>query len=245
MSLFKSRREAETASRGGLVQLYEAVMKRDLAWLRGELDVLCKRGDLYSPASKQVRDDAYACLVDQLFASDPVLALTRERFEARRRYALEHLRGLSDKCIALVGSLLSTRLEILRCQFPYDGLAADLQRLLPDRFLLSTPFDRLEDLQRYLKAVLIRVERARLDPAKDAARAAQVREFESGLVDLLQGAPMPDAEPRRRRLIEEFRQMLEEWRVSLFAQELGTSMPVSAKRLRAKLNGIEAAASTL
>ena len=245
MRLFKSRREAETASRGGLVQLYEAVMKRDLAWLRGELEVLCQRGDLYSPGSKQVRDDAYACLVDHLFASDPILALTQERFEARRRYALEHLRALADKCIALVGGLLSTRLEILRCQFPYDGLAADLQRLLPDRFLLSTPFDRLEDLQRYLKAVLIRIERARLNPAKDAARAAQVREFESGLSDLLQGAPTPDAEPRRQLLIQEFRQMLEEWRVSLFAQELGTSMPVSEKRLRAKLNGIEAAASTL
>ena len=56
---------------------------------------------------------------------------------------------------------------------------------------------------------------------------------------------MPEAEPRQLLLIDEFRQMLEEWRVSLFAQELGTSMPVSAKRLRAKLNGIEASGRAL
>ena len=121
----------------------------------------------------------------------------------------------------------------------------DLQRLLPDRFLQSTPFGRLEDLHRYLKAVLIRAERSRLDPSKDAARAVQVREFEQALSELLKGVAMTDVDVRRQGFVNEFRQMLEEWRVSLFAQELKTAMPISAKRLRSTLDAIEASGNPL
>ena len=245
LRLFKSRAAAESASRGGLVHLYELVMKRDLAWLRGELDVLGRRGDLYSPARNQVRDDAYDCLVSHLFTSEPILPLTGDRFEARRSHALEHLRLLADRCVDVVDGILSTRLEILRCQSPYGGLDEDLQRLLPDRFLQSTPFGRLEDLHRYLKAVLIRAERSRLDPSKDAARAVQVREFEQALSELLKGVAMTDVDVRRQGFVNEFRQMLEEWRVSLFAQELKTAMPISAKRLRSTLDAIEASGNPL
>ena len=236
--LFRERSDAESISRRGLVQLYGLAMKQDLAWLRGELEVLRQRGDLYSPANTHVRDDAFDCIARHLFNSDPILPLPAEHFEDRRRYALEHLGALASRCVAVVDDILSARVQIARNPFQYDGQAEDLQRLLPECFLRSIPFARLDDLHRYLRAVLIRIERARLDPAKDTAKAAEVQEFATPLAGLM--SKYMASSGKRRQLVDEFARMVEEWRVSLFAQELGTSMPVSAKRLRMKLSEIEA-----
>jgi ATP-dependent helicase HrpA len=103
----------------------------------------------------------------------------------------------------------------------YPGWEQDLQRLVPGDFLARTPHAQLPHLQRYLRAMQIRAERASLQPAKDAEKARQL-------------APFADWEkwvPAAAR--EDFRWMLEEFRVSIFAQELGTAQPVSAQRLKA------------
>ncbi len=111
---------------------------------------------------------------------------------------------------------------------PAVGLAAELSALLPPRFLDVIPFDRLPQYPRYLKALLLRAERAALNPTKDRERAAQLAPYVATLAKLRAAREVPaDA----RQGIEEFRWMVEEFRVSLFAQELGTQMPVSPKRL--------------
>jgi ATP-dependent helicase HrpA len=102
----------------------------------------------------------------------------------------------------------------------YGGLEQDVARLLPADFLARTPHPRLPHLHRYLRAIQVRAERASLNPAKDVEKAQQL-------------APFRDWEkrvPSENR--ETFRWLLEEFRVSLFAQELGTAQPVSAQRLR-------------
>ena len=96
---------------------------------------------------------------------------------------------------------------------------------------------RLGHLCRYLEAVLVRAERAHLDPRKDALRWDQVRPYQRALDKLLVEDPPPPA-PRRGQ-IQQLRWMLEEFRVSVFAQELGTDHPVSSKRLDKKLDEIE------
>ena len=107
-----------------------------------------------------------------------------------------------------------------------DDIAAQLERLVPKRFLATTPWPRLSHLPRYLKAIVMRLDKLRADPARDAARLAELRPLELRYVRKL-------AERRGARdaRLDEYRWWLEELRVGLFAQELKTPQPVSVKRL--------------
>ncbi|MBL8340548.1 MAG: ATP-dependent RNA helicase HrpA, partial [Rubrivivax sp.] len=107
-----------------------------------------------------------------------------------------------------------------------DDVAAQLQRLVPKRFLVATPWTQLQHLPRYLKAVVMRLDKLRADPARDLARLAELRPLEQRW--LRRQAELRGAAHAR---LDEYRWLLEELRVSLFAQELRTPQPVSAKRL--------------
>ncbi len=150
---------------------------------------------------------------------DPVFPLTQARFHALCEEARRGLPSLARRIGPLAAEILALRDAARAVPNPYPGLEGDLERLVPGDFLASTPFDRLPHLPRYLKAVRLRAERARLNPAKDAEKARQLAPF----------LPWQSSLPPERR--EAFRWMLEEFRVSLFAQELGTPQPVSARRL--------------
>ena len=123
---------------------------------------------------------------------------------------------------------------------PGDALQL-LERRSPDwtvdrlrRVLYVNPLDRQElsamaalaHLPRYLKGVHMRLDKWRADPARDAQRLAELRPLEQRyLRALAERKGQPDAR------LDEFRWLLEELRVSLFAQELRTPQPVSVKRL--------------
>ena len=113
-----------------------------------------------------------------------------------------------------------------------NPLAGELASLVSARFLERIEYDRLRHLQRYLKALLIRGERAVLNPAKDQERLRHLAPYQDAL-NKLQVRPSPS--PEARRQMEVLRWMIEEFKVSLFAQELGTAMPVSPKRLDQQL----------
>ncbi len=89
-----------------------------------------------------------------------------------------------------------------------------------DDFPARTPPAQLAHLPRFLRAVAVRAERAAVTPAKDAEKAAALAPFAGW------EARVPPAQR------EAFQWLLEEFRVSIFAQELGTAQPVSAQRLR-------------
>jgi len=101
-----------------------------------------------------------------------------------------------------------------------------LQRLLGKRFLLDTPWTSLQHLPRYLKAITLRLDKVRSDPARDAARLSELRPQEQRYWRLL--AERKGVQDDR---MTELRWLLEELRVSFFAQELRTPQPVSIKRL--------------
>jgi ATP-dependent helicase HrpA len=113
-----------------------------------------------------------------------------------------------------------------------------LSHLVPPRFLERVPYDRLPHLPRYLKALLIRAERAALNPVKDQERARQLAPYVTALRQL--GAEGHRSAPARREL-EAYRWMVEEYKVSLFAQELGTAVPVSPQRLDRQLETVRKA----
>ena len=107
-----------------------------------------------------------------------------------------------------------------------DDVNAQLARLMPKRFISATPWAQLAHLPRYLKAVVMRLDKLRADPIRDAQRLAELRPIEQRYWrHLAERKGVPDTR------LEEFRWLLEELRVSLFAQELRTPQPVSAKRL--------------
>lgn len=101
-----------------------------------------------------------------------------------------------------------------------------LQRLLPKNFLAATPWAQLAHFPRYLKAIVLRLDKVRTDPARDAARLAELRPHEQRYWRLL-----AERKGRADARMLELRWMLEELRVSFFAQELRTPQPVSLKRL--------------
>jgi len=109
---------------------------------------------------------------------------------------------------------------------PQADAREQLQRLVGPRFLADTPWAALQHLPRYLKAIFLRLDKLRADPARDAAHMATVRAQEQRYARLLaERKGVPDAR------LDELRWLLEELRVSLFAQELRTPQPVSVKRL--------------
>jgi ATP-dependent helicase HrpA len=107
---------------------------------------------------------------------------------------------------------------------------------MPARFLERVDYEQLPHLLRYLKALLIRSERAALNPVKDQERLRQIAPYQEALNKL---RARPSQSSAARRQIEIFRWMIEEFRVSLFAQELGTAMPISAKRLDQQLETVQ------
>jgi ATP-dependent helicase HrpA len=113
----------------------------------------------------------------------------------------------------------------------HPGACADITRqleeLMPAGWIGTTPAAQLGHLPRYLKGIGLRIEKLRADPDRDARLLADVAALQAPWRRALaQRRGQPD--PR----LEEFRWLLEELRVSLFAQELRTPMPVSIKRLQ-------------
>ncbi|MCF6289453.1 MAG: ATP-dependent RNA helicase HrpA [Desulfobacterales bacterium] len=116
---------------------------------------------------------------------------------------------------------------------------AHLARILPSDFLRTRSEARIINAIRYCKGLQIRVERARLDPRKDAAKASRLTLFVARLREIESGRR--DSSPECAARLAEFEEMIEEFRISLFAPELKTAYPVSAKRLEKKWQELDRA----
>jgi ATP-dependent helicase HrpA len=115
---------------------------------------------------------------------------------------------------------------------PETPLSSELANLIPERFLERISYEQLAHLPRYLKALLVRAERASLNPAKDQERLRQLAPYIAALKQL---EAKTGLSLEGRKQVAAFRWMVEEFKVSLFAQELGTAIPVSPQRLDRQL----------
>ncbi len=251
--LFRKRAEAESAAPAAIRRLAELSAAREVAWLWKEVrsigglaghggapmkksaasfgDALAGFGQKLQPAaqpgaalplaSEALSAAAFLHLSDHVFQLDPVFPLTAARFRAMLEAAHRDLPLLVRRVAELSAQILALRQQLLAAPKRYPGLEQDVQRLVPADFLAHTPHAQLAHLPRYLRAMLMRAERAVVSPAKDAEKAKQLAPF----ADWKMQAPAAQHEA--------FRWSLEEFRVSLFAQELGTVQPVSAQRLKA------------
>ena len=238
LRLYKKREEAERDSREGLACLCEIHLGDETAWLQRELKGLNAFKDLYqSIASPQeMRERAYSHLEHYLFYRPRPLPLCETDFISLLKRARGTVRGLSERFLSLFKELFKQRQDLRLSGIRFAHMTTELDRLLPGDFLLHTPYEQLAQLSRYLKALQLRAERAQLDPGKEQQRAALIIPYQSKLDALWQEK---DTSIERRALVDEYRWMIEEYRVSIFAQELGTAHPISPKRLDKKLEQIE------
>jgi ATP-dependent helicase HrpA len=256
--LFRARDQARDASLRGVQRLVELAIQKDLAWLEKDLRALSRFDALYAPIgdSAELRETALNHLKRYLLPAESFPALTRSAFDSAVAEARSRLPGLATQFMDRLGPLLQLRQQVQQrvglaaAQAPSRSrtlsslnqletrapiatpFANELAQLTPSRFLGEMDYDRLPHLMRYLKALHVRCERAALNPVKDQERVRQITPYVEALRKL-QTQPRPS--PAARRQIEMFRWMIEEFKVSLFAQELGTAMPVSAKRLDQQL----------
>jgi ATP-dependent helicase HrpA len=262
--LFRSPELARTASLCGVRRLIELALAKDIAWLQKDLRGLSKLNPLYAPigSGDELQETAYEHLLRHAMPEGPLPELTRTAFEAAVNQTRERLRGLVPKLSEQLTVILQLRQQIavkLGSPSPRVSsgaqtlkdlsqlgkpaksptahpLTAELAGVLPSRFLEQVAFDRLPHLPRYLKALLTRIERAKLNPPKDQERARQLAPFQE-VVKETQAAPPKSVEGRQAA--EELRWLVEEFKVSLFAQELGTAVPVSAKRLEQQVEQLK------
>jgi len=236
--LFRKAEEAAAVTPSGIRRLAEIVLAKDLVWLHRELRTLTIPSAAKKPASFQdalsavaaktsptalTSETLQASALEHLLAHTLRLAapLTAARFNEMTAAARRDWPALIAKIREHIRAILELRDKILTSPKRFIGMDQEAARLVPPDFLARTPHERLPHLSRYLKAVLVRAERAAIHPAKDAEKAKLLRPY----------AGWTKSVPAENR--DAFRWLLEEYRVSIFAQELGTAVPVSAKRLEA------------
>jgi ATP-dependent helicase HrpA len=243
----------------------ELALAKDFAWLQKDLRALNRFAALTANLCPldELEETALENLRQHLLPAEVFPALTEAAFRAVVEQTRLQIPGLAAQLVDRVGVILQLRAEIQRRCGPAPALPAirprtmsslsqlslatrdavkpaslwaeELDTLVPRRFLAVVPFARLTHLPRYLKALATRMERARLNPAKDQDRARQLAPY---LAALKERAAEPPKTAEARQRLADFRWLVEEYKVSVFAQELGTAVPVSAKRLDQQLQGL-------
>ncbi len=191
-------------------------------------------------------EDCVAAVIDAVVAEQPAGVRTEADFE-RCRAAVNaalstQVAGVLEQVRAILGTARTVRLALAATKAPATAalradLEAQLERLIHPGFVAETGLDQLPALPRYLRAMSVRLERAGRDLSRDAELTAVVHRLEAQRHALL--AQVPAGEPVSPA-VRELRWMIEELRVSLFAQVLGTPQPVSEKRIHRAIETIRA-----
>jgi ATP-dependent helicase HrpA len=242
LRLFKKSMEAESHTPAGIRKLSEFALQKDLSLLRRELLNIFKnaarpaKGGLpprmgfenltlpsnpNSPsasAPESQADAALSCILQHALVWRPPRPLHHQRFVEFTETARKALPKLAYQLGESIRAIRIAKESFLQAKPRYRGWENDLARLVPENVCAATPYYWLQHLPRFIKAMQVRAERAVLKPLKDAERLKSILAISSL--------------PPRAGQEERFRWLLEEFRVSVFAQELGTSESVSEHRLR-------------
>ncbi|MDB5883887.1 MAG: ATP-dependent helicase HrpA, partial [Polaromonas sp.] len=243
IEVFDEPDAAAARHRAGLRRLFSLQIKDALKYLEKNLPDLMKMSTSYMLVGRAA-DNSGGGTVDELHQQIIEVALDRAFLleplptnEADFKKRVDDGRGrltlIASEVARLAGAILiefavaQRKIKDTRSATEaVQDAAQQLARLVPKKFLTATPYPQLQHFSRYLKAITLRLEKWRADPARDAARLAELRPHEQRYWRLL--AERKGAQDTR---MQEYRWLLEELRVSFFAQELRTPQPVSIKRL--------------
>ncbi len=251
IEVFDEPDAAAAQHRAGLRRLVALQLKEPLKYLEKNIPGLTAMGAAYMHVGQtpggpgggtleELRAQIIDVAVDRAFLAEP-LPTDERSFAARLNEGRARLNLIAAEVARQAGVVLTEHAAALRKvkdskppRDVADDISAQLQRLVGKRFLLHTDWAALQHLPRYLKGVVLRLDKLRADPARDATRLAELRPLEQRWLRKtaeLRGAP--------HARLDEYRWLLEELRVSLFAQELRTPQPVSTKRLDKAWSQIE------
>ena len=225
---------AAAKHRSGLRRLIALQLKEPLKYLERNIPDLPRMATQFMilGSAEELREQIIAVALDRAFLADG-LPTDAPGFRARLAVGRGRLTLIAQEVARAAAAILQEHANATRKlkdgkapKEVTEDVAAQLQRLVGKRFLMSTSWAALAHLPRYLKAVVMRLDKLRVDPARDAERLAGLRPLEQRWLRRTQ---------ERRGVadvrLDEFGWLLEELRVSLFAQELRTPQPVSLKRL--------------
>ena len=234
IEVFDEPHVAAAKHRAGLRRLFALQIKDALKYLEKNIPELQKMAVAYMPLGTQeeLREQIIEVALERAFMLEPLPA-DEAAFKRRIEEGRGRLTLIANEVARLAATILveyAAAVRKIKDTRNQPEAAADatqqLQRLMPKRFLAATPWAQLQHFPRYLKAVTLRLDKLRADPARDAARMAELRPQEQRYWRLV--AERKGAVDER---MQELRWLLEELRVSFFAQELRTPQPVSVKRL--------------
>jgi len=236
--LFRTSAEAARTTPAAVRQLAENTLSKDLAWLPKELRAITGPSakpqqpasfqaaltQLNAPAAgpaSNLSQQAHEHILAYMLRLQPTFPLTEKRFFTLCETVRRDLPAVTHRVKTLFTQIHDLRAKLLAQPKRYPGLEQDLARLIPADLLATTPHEQLQHLPRYLKAIQIRNERCLANPTKDIEKYNLIADFDGWQTHV----------PKSQH--ETFRWMMEEYRVQVFAQELGTAQPVSVKRLQA------------
>ncbi len=234
---------AAAKHRAGLRRLIMLQLREPLKYLEKNIPDLPRMATQFISlgSAEELREQIVAVALDRAFLAES-LPTDAAGFKSRLESGRGRLTLVAQEVARTAAAVLQEHANALRKlkdsrppKEVADDISAQLQRLVGKRFLATTSWPALVHLPRYLRAVVLRLEKQRADPTRDAERMADVRPLEHRWLRRL--AERRGAGDGR---LEAFGWLLEELRVSLFAQELRTPQPVSVKRLEkawAQLDG--------
>ena len=234
IEVFDEPEVAAARHRSGLRRLFALQVKDALKYLEKNLPDFQKMAAAYMPlgTAEELRQQILDVAMDRAFLADPLPtdteAFAKRVDEGRGRLSLIAQEVARQAGVVLTEFAVASR-KIKDTKIQPDAVAdatQQLQRLCGKRFLAETPWPQLQHLPRYLKAITLRLDKLRADPARDAQKMAEHKPLEQRYWRLV-----AERKGQLDARMQEFRWLLEELRVSFFAQELRTPQPVSVKRL--------------
>lgn len=240
LRLFDTSAAAEQAHRLGVIELMKLQLKEQVKDLNKGIQGFTQAAMLLKHINADtLRDDLTQAVCDRAFIGEDELPRNEKAFKEQIKRARSRLPAVKEALSRYLQETAAayTELNSKLGKHPLTHLLRlRLQTLLAAGFATRTPWAQWPRLPIYLKAMTLRLEKYSGNPARDAAREADIQELEQmwqektdGLVK--QGQPVSDD-------LTAFKWMIEELRVSLFAQELKTPYPVSVKRLLKEWEGI-------
>ncbi|QTM01608.1 ATP-dependent RNA helicase HrpA [Mannheimia sp. ZY171111] len=247
VKLFETEFEQTRAMQAGLRRLLLLNVPSPIKYLHEKLPNKAKLGLYFAPFGKvlELIDDCIACAVDKLIEDFGGFVWNEEKFNALKEYVRANLNTTTvdiakqvEKCLTLAYELhkrLKGKLDFTMA-FALSDIKSQIDRLIYPEFVTQTGYQRLNDLHRYLTAIARRLDKLVIDSNADRAKMLRIEQVQEAYKQLLNKLPKSKAIPDE---VLEIRYMIEELRVSLFAQQLGTKYPISDKRILNTINDIK------
>ena len=240
LRLFDTTEAAEQAHRQGVIELMKLQLKEQVKDLNKGIQGFTQAAMLLKHINADtLRDDLTQAVCDRAFIGEDELPRNEKAFKEQIKRARSRLPAVKEALSRYLQETTAAYAELNSKlgKHPLTHLMRQrLQTLLAAGFATRTPWAQWPRLPIYLKAMTLRLEKYSSNPARDAAREADIQELEQMWQEktdslVKQGLPISDG-------LTAFKWMIEELRVSLFAQELKTPYPVSVKRLLKEWEGL-------